>query len=113
MCMKVSTDYLIGISESYKRMAEMGELSLLSDGSLISLEEIQFAMSVLLDLKVGRVVLTNDKFQAYTDDMIDICVNAFRNDLSKEAASSLVKEKYHIEFKLTSNESLMDVNING
>ena len=48
--MENSTDYLLGISEKYQRMAEQGELSLLSDDSLISLEEIQFALSVLLDL---------------------------------------------------------------
>ena len=102
--MKISTDYLLGISESYQRMAEQGELSLLSDDSLISLEEIQFTMSVLFDLKVGRVVLTNDRFQEYLDDMIDICITACRKGLSQEVASSLVKGKYNIKIILTSNE---------
>jgi len=109
--MKISTNYLRGISECYQRLAERGELRLQSDGSIISLEEIQFCMSILLDLKIGRVVITNGRFQEYTDDMIDICVNAFRNNLSKEAATSLVKEKYHIKFVLTENESLMDADI--
>ena len=102
--MKISTDYLLGISESYQQMAEQGELSLLSDNSIISLEEIQFALSVLLDLKVGRVVLTDDRFQEYLDDMIDICVTASRNGLSQEVASNLVKEKYNIKIILTSEE---------
>ena len=109
--MKISTNYLLGISNAYQEMAKDGKLTLLSDDSIISLEEIQFAMSVILDLKVGRVVISSARFQEYTDDMIDICVNAYRNKLSEEATSSLVKEKYHIEFKLTANESLMDADI--
>ena len=111
MGMKISTNYLLGISEAYQEMAKNGKLFLLSDDSIISLEEIQFAMSVMLDLKVGRVVISSERFQEYTDEMIDICVNAYRNNLSKEAASSLVKEKYHIEFELTANDSLMDAYI--
>jgi len=99
-----STDYLLEISESYQRMAEQGVLSLVSDDSLISLAEVQFALSVLLDLRVGRIVLTTDRFQEYRDDMIDICVNAYRHDLSLEAASSMVKEKYNIGIVLTPNE---------
>jgi len=49
--MKISTDYLLGISESYQRMAEQAELTLLRDDSL-SLAEIQFTLSVLFDLRV-------------------------------------------------------------
>lgn len=102
--MKISTDYLLGISEIYKRKAEQGELSLRSDDSLISLEEIQFTLEVLLDLRVGRIVLTTDRFKEYLDDMIDICVNAYRHGLSQETGSSMVKEKYNIGIVLTSNE---------
>ena len=96
---------LLEINQQYQQMAENSELRLLSDDSIISLEEIKFAMSVLLDLRVGRVALTGqfihlgaDKFQDYLDNMIDICVTAFRNGLSQSAASSLVKEKYPDEF---------------
>jgi hypothetical protein len=99
------TELLLEISQSYQRMAEQGELSLLSDDTTISLEEIQFALSVLLDLRVGRVALTGqylhlgaEKFQEYLNDMIDICVTAKRSGLSQSAASSLVKEKYPYEF---------------
>ena len=109
--MKITKDYLISISNCYQRIAQMGELSLLSHDSIISLEEIQFALSVLLDLKVGQVVLTNGRLWEYLDDMIDICVTAFRNDLVKEAASSLVKEKYNIKIITNSNESLINADI--
>jgi len=50
------------------------------------------------------VVLTNDRFQEYLDDMIDICVTACRKGLSQNAASSLVEEKYNITIILTPNE---------
>jgi hypothetical protein len=93
-----NNENLMEISLKYQRLAEQGELSLLSDDTIISLEEIQFALSVLLDLGVGRVALTTDRFQEHLDDMIDICVTAKRSGLGQSAASSLVRENYPYEF---------------